>query len=138
MEALHVVQQERGLSLYDCCRVSLYERRAGPTEELDCLSADEIRRAQELLQEVDVIVRVTGHPQDHPLAGLYPRAFTSERRDSLQTSLQQYAELLEEWTECRRYVVGLLQSACSDDRAGMEHVARDGSLAEPAALNLRC
>lgn len=127
MEALHAVQHERGLSLYDCLSgyLSIEGDELEPGQkELDCLSADEIRRAQELLQEVDVIVRVTDHPQDHPLAGLYPRAFTSERRDSLQTSLQQYAELLEEWTECRRYVAGLLQSACSDDRVGMEHVAR--------------
>lgn len=109
LEALHRPHVS-GLSLYDCISHYLAIEGHELSVDLNCLpqvSQERIRHYEEMLQELTTVFQITGHPANHPLAGLLIKDSTEEGRKRLGQLLAEYQKLLETGNRYRAYAVEL-------------------------------
>lgn len=80
MDALHQPAPS-GLSLYDCLSRYLAIEGDELTDGLPATAtAARLETWRELVEGLDTVLRVTGHPAQHPLRGFNPREWTLESR----------------------------------------------------------
>lgn len=95
MEALHQLH-ESGFSLYDCIANYLSvngEEVYVPTELIDSMTKDKLNKFREEIMDLDTVMKVIGHPQDHPLRYLKPRDITPDSADKINNLLEEYKKL---------------------------------------------
>ena len=74
VDALHNIR-ECGLSLYDCINGNAEldgELMEFDNDMLENLTKDKIEKFSQKLKDLDLIFRLSGHPMNHPLHGIYP------------------------------------------------------------------
>lgn len=94
MEALHRLQPS-GFSLYEC--ITNYLSIQGDelqTEQtlLPTFSKESLLQLRDELANLDTVFTITGHPQVHPLKGIYPQTISSGSIDRIKELLILYKE----------------------------------------------
>ena len=99
VEELHRKRQS-GLSLYDC--IARHEALADteplpPSEQfLDGLTDELLNTAAQSLRELDKVMQISGHPNEHPLLGLEINDGSERARQQLAEELPRMAKQIEE------------------------------------------
>lgn len=98
IESLHS-QQPSGLSLYDC--ISRYLSIAGDELKAGLPPVNQVTKQKladwtEAIDGLDIVFRVTGHPANHTLAGLYPKESGTEPLEKLMKAVENYTQAYDE------------------------------------------
>lgn len=105
MEALHR-KHSFGYSLYDCIINYLYidgDELTLDLSKLNNINIDWLSNIKENMIEIDTVFRITSHPQDNPLKGLYPIIFLSDNFESLRLLLEKLQSSFVEITKIKKF-----------------------------------
>ena len=138
MESLHQ-SQESGFSLYDC--IANYLSVNGedvqiPPELIDSMTKDKLDKLREELTDLDTVMKVTGHPQEHPLRYLKPRDVTPDSADKIKGLLEEYKKLFIDILQHKQFFADHFSVAVPDTSNGLAWMNRmSDSLVKLPLLN---
>lgn len=117
MEALHSMQGF-GYSLYEC--ITNYVATDGaevdlPSNYLTTLTKEVIGKVSEQLVSLDTVFSLTGHPQGHPLTGIYPYGVSLSELTELKQLLEEHRRLIPEIASTKRAVTTLFNLEVTED-----------------------
>jgi DNA polymerase III delta prime subunit len=130
MEALHQPHRS-GYSLYECITNYLSitgdELQVEP-QMINALTKEQLVQVQEKLIEIDTVLQITGHPQEHPLRGLIQKTSSHESAHALQIAFTRYQQLFLQIMKSKEFFSEQLSLPIPDTTVGMAWMMTMASL----------
>jgi Superfamily I DNA and RNA helicases and helicase subunits len=120
IEALHK-RHPSGYSLYECITNYLNIEGDEITVEnsiIENINRDTLNQFIDSINSLDVVFKITGHPQEHELRGLYPKDISLNSIEALKVALSNLQNTINEINDQRRFFFEKLAINISDDFDG--------------------
>ena len=124
MEALHR-PHDSGLSLYDC--ITNFLSVSGEEIQIDeevvaSLDKDRLYKIRELVTDLDTVMKITGHPQEHPLRHFKPK--TLDATEQIRGLLDRYKRIFLQIIQQKPFFANELALGLPDSADGLERMRK--------------
>ena len=122
MEALHRPHSS-GLSLYDCITnyLSVTGDEIQVSEDVVAnMNKDRLTKIRETITDLDTVMKITGHPQEHPLRHLKPK--TLDATDTIKEKLDRYKRIFIQLIQQKPFFTNQLALGLPDTADGLNRM----------------